>query len=81
VVQAVAAALGLLLQLLLVLEILEVILQLKDMQAQRPELMVVTRQVKLAAAAVVPAQLVVHHLFYPDSIGMPEAVELEFYPQ
>ena len=79
-VLAAAAALGLLLQLLLVLEILEVILPLKDMQVQRPELMVVTRKVKLAAAAVVPVQLVVHHHFYPELIGMPEVVELEFCP-
>jgi hypothetical protein len=50
------------------------------MQAQRPELMVITRKVKLAAAAVVPVQLVVHHHFYPELIGMPEVVELEFCP-
>jgi uncharacterized protein (DUF111 family) len=77
---AAVAVLGLLIQHLLVLEILEVILPLKDMQAQRPELMVVTRKVKLAAAAVVPVQLVVHHHFYPELIGMPEVVESEFCP-
>jgi hypothetical protein len=75
------AVLGQLLQVLWVLEILEAILPLKDIQVQRLESTVVTREVKLAVAAVAPAQLVDHHLFDPAAIGMLDLVELEFYPR